>query len=257
MGMNTETLPPLRILIADDEPLARLRLRALLDELGGYEIVAEAANGRQVVEICRSLAPDIVLLDIGMPGINGMEAAEKLAQQTHPPLLIFITAYDEYALEAFENEAVDYVLKPVQKDRLDKALRRAKLLYQIPLPNQTEHQVRTHISTTLHGSLTLIPVSRIYYFHAEQKYTAIRWTQGEALIDEALKKLEQEFAGQFLRIHRGTLVAVSYIEALHKKRDGHCYLSIKDIHENLEVSRRHFGTVKRIMQDYRGQVHKE
>lgn len=262
----------MRILIADDEPLARMRLKALIGEIGGHEVIAEAANGKEALELVKIHAPDVLMLDIGMPGVNGMEAAKALTLLPSSPAVIFTTAYEEYALEAFERQAVDYLLKPIRKQRLEQALIRAQALHR---PPQTEppakrdsnnddwddddndapvvHRktARTHISVHVHNAIRLIPVEKIYFFRAEQKYVTLRWKEGEALMDEALKSLEPEFSGQFLRIHRNALVALVHIAGLEKNKEGQNFITFKEIPDKLEVSRRHLPNVKRILRDMR------
>jgi two-component system response regulator AlgR len=240
----------MKILIADDEPLARMRLRALVNELGGQEILEhEAENGKEAFELSKAYQPDVILLDIGMPGINGMEACKQLNTLPAPPVVIFITAYAEYALEAFEQHAVDYLLKPVRKERLQQALERAALLFSQPVTQITDATARTHISVSMHGELRLIPVDKIYYFRAEQKYVTLRWEEGEALLDDTLKKLEPEFEGQFLRIHRNALVALTQVSGMRKDREGQCHIKFQDIEDELEISRRHLQTVKQVIKD--------
>lgn len=243
----------MKILIVDDEPLARARIRALLHELGEMDIVGEAGNGLQALELVKAARPDLVLMDIGMPMLNGMEVVSHFQKLDCPPTIIFTTAYGEYALEAFDKEAVDYLLKPVRKDRLEKALSRARALYRAPRANVQKNQARTHISAIVQGDLRLIPVEQVYYFRADQKYVSLRWPKGTVLLDVSLKSLEEEFSGQFLRIHRNALVAVVYIHALEKDSEGHYWVSFREIDERLEVSRRHLPAVKRILQDFRGQ----
>ncbi|MEM7017375.1 MAG: LytTR family DNA-binding domain-containing protein [Pseudomonadota bacterium] len=242
----------MRILIADDEPLARLRMRALVEEIGGHEIVGEASNGREVLDMNKAHQPHVVLLDIGMPGINGMEAAERLAEMDPRPIVIFTTAYEEYALEAFEKQAIDYLLKPVRKERLGLALDRASALVQETQSETSDEQTRTHIRATTQGRVRLIPVSEIYYFMAEQKYVTLRWAQGEVLLDETLTSLEKEFSGQFLRIHRNALVALSWINGLEKGDGGRNYIVFEEIDTRLEISRRHLPNVKKIIRDIWG-----
>ncbi len=251
----------MKILIADDEALARGRLKALLNELGNHQVVAEAANGREALEMCRAYQPEVLLLDIGMPGLNGMEAARHLDELARPPVLVFTTAYGEYALEAFEHQAVDYLLKPVRKDRLKQALNRAAAL----LADRRVHEngetgrgeteeantARTHISTTHLNTLRLIPVKQIYYCKAEQKYVTLRWTHGEALTDEPLVSLEKEFAGQFLRIHRNALVALVHVAGLVRSVNGGYLITFQDIPDQLDVSRRHLGNVRKVLKDIR------
>lgn len=243
----------MKILIADDEPLARDRLQALVDELGMGEIVAEAGNGKEVLSAVHAYSPDIVLLDIRMPGMDGMQTAQELASLYPAPTVIFTTAYSEHALEAFEHNAVDYLMKPIRKDRLEQALKRAYSFRQTqsPPPSTSTPAARTHISYPLRGETRLIPVNQIDYFFAQQKYVVVCWARREALITESLKDLEKEFAGQFLRIHRHTLVAMVRIACLFKDSNGHSYLRLKDIEEPLEVSRRHLQTIKKVLKDMR------
>jgi len=243
----------MKIVIADDEPLARIRLQALVEELGLGDVVAEACNGKEVLSAVHAYQPEIILLDIRMPGMDGMRTAEKLGSLHPLPAIIFTTAYDDHAVEAFERQAVDYLLKPIRKDRLEQALKRAHTFVQNQSPTPPPSQVptaRTHIRYFLHGETRLVPVNQIYYFISEQKYVVLRWTEGEVLINEALKDLEQEFAGQFLRIHRGALVAMVQLAAFFKK-NGRSYIRLKDVEEPLEVSRRHLRNVKTIIKDMR------
>lgn len=245
----------MKILIVDDEPLARDRLRALVSEIGIGKIVAEAGNGKDALHVARVHQPEVVLLDIRMPGMDGMQAAEQLALLHPTPIIIFTTAYGEYALEAFERQAVDYLLKPIRKERLEQALKRAYTFIQTqsprPLQTATTPSARTHISYYLRGEVRLIPVKQIYYFFAHQKYVVLRWKEGEVLISETLKDLENEFAGQFLRIHRSTLVALVHVARLSKESNGRSYLHLKNINDPLEVSRRHLQTVKKVLKDMR------
>lgn len=256
----------MKILIADDEPLARMRIRSLIREIGGLEVLdLEAANGKEVIEFSKTCAPDLVLLDIGMPGINGMEAARQLADLATPPIIIFITAYDEYALEAFNRQAIDYLLKPVSKERLQQALQRASLLHQHHTPRTEKPKfqqiqevgARTHISVVVHGETRLIPVDKIYYFRADHKYVTLRWSGGEALMDESLKALEPEFAGQFIRVHRNAIVALVQIAGIKKDLEGQYSLTFKDIPDVLEISRRHLQTIKQTIRDMWGKRSKD
>jgi two-component system response regulator AlgR len=241
----------MNILIVDDEPLARDRLRALVNEVGIGQIIAEAGNGKDALMMTRACEPEVVLLDTRMPAMDGIQVVQQLALLTKPPVVIFTTAYSEYALEAFDNQAIDYLLKPISKDRLELALKRAYAFIQgqQQKPPATP-TARSHISYYKRGELYLLPVNQIYYFLAHQKYIVVYWKDGEALITEALKNLEQEFAGQFLRIHRSMLVAISQITSLTKD-DNRTYLNLKDIAKPLEVSRRHVHKVKQVLRDMR------
>jgi len=242
----------MNILIVDDEPLARDRLRALISELGIEQTVIEAGNGRDAIAIARSYLPEVVLLDIRMPGMDGMQVAQLLSALQPTPAIIFTTAYGDRALEAFEHQAVDYLLKPVHKERLEQALKRAQILKQLNKNTLSDSEAsRSHISVIVRGQLQLIPVNQIYYFSADQKFVMLYGTNGQYLINDTLKDLEKEFAGQFLRIHRSVLVAITKIESLNKDKKGYCYVKLRGLDAMLEVSRRHLPTVRKILKDMR------
>ncbi len=240
----------MRVLIVDDEKLARDRLRELLNEIGGHTIVGEAMNGNEAVERTTELNPDVVLMDIRMPGMDGLEAAMHLMGMENPPSVIFTTAYDQHALHAFEVNAVDYLLKPIRKDRLAGALEKAhKLtLKQLQDINQAQEQpsARTHISVHLRGNIRLVPVQDILYFMADSKYVTVRTPAEEHLIEDSLVNLEKEFGEKaFLRIHRNALVATSYIKGIEKSPAGTWQVSLKGLDKRLDVSRRHAASVRR------------
>jgi two-component system response regulator AlgR len=238
----------MKIALVDDEILARQRLRALLAELGSdYAVVGEASNGLELLRNLTVWAPDVVLLDIRMPVMDGLEAARHLAQLQAPPALIFTTAYDTHALQAFEVHAMDYLLKPVRLERLAAALAKVPQLNRAQLAQlgtQLAQPARTHVCAQLRGNLQLVPLGDVLYFRADQKYTTVRHKGGEVLIDETLKDLEQEFGARFLRIHRNTLVARAHIAGLEKTAAGEMALRMAHSHELLEVSRRHVPEVR-------------
>ncbi len=176
-----------------------------------------------------------------LPGMDGIETARHLAQMDEPPAVIFTTAYGEYAVEAFDASAVGYVVKPVRRERLLDALRRASRLTRpqlASLVSREQHKTRKHISARIRGELRLVPVRDVIYFHADQKYVTVRYHDGELLIDEPIKELEDEFEGAFVRVHRSTLVAVAHIEALAKDEEGHYEIRLKGLEESFPVSRR-------------------
>ncbi len=246
----------MNILIVDDEAPARDRLRQLLEEGGAHAVVGEAANGKRALELAAELKPDVVVLDIRMPGLNGIETAHHLNTFDNPPAVIFATAYDEYAIEAFEASAIGYVLKPVRRRRLDQALELAQRLSTSVLGSVADKAGipgrRSHVCTRSHGEMKLIPISDVHYFVADQKYVNVFHTNGQDLIDDSLKSLEEEFDETFVRIHRGALVAVSSIESLKKTDDGRTQVVLRNggSHdaEALIVSRRHLTNVKRRLQ---------
>jgi len=241
----------MKILVVDDEAPARARLRAMLEEIGGYEVCGEAANGRETLEHCEKHQPDVLLLDIRMPGIDGLEAAQHLLSLQQPPAIIFTTAYNDYALQAFETHAVDYLLKPVRLERLQDALQHARRLTRVQAASVREGDdqscKRQRICANVRGSLQLIPVEEIRYFQADQKYVVVSTGTAQLLIEETLKSLEQEFADQFVRIHRNALVARHYISGLGKDDDGCAQLSLAGVEQTLEVSRRHIADVRKLV----------
>ncbi len=240
----------MRVLIVDDEKLARDRLRELLNEIGGHTIVGEAMNGNEAVERTMELNPDVLLMDIRMPGMDGLEAAMHLMGMENPPSVIFTTAYDQHALNAFEVNAVDYLLKPIRKDRLASALEKAhKLtLKQLRDINEAQDQpsARTHISVHLRGNIRLVPIQDILYFMADSKYVTVRTPAEEHLIEDSLVNLEKEFGEKmFLRIHRNALVATGFIKGIEKSSSGTWQVSLKSLDKKLDVSRRHAASVRR------------
>ena len=212
----------MQILIVDDEAPARQMLRNLIDELaGGWCVVGEAASGAEALREVQKGSVDVVLMDIRMPVMDGLEAARYLAQMELPPAVIFTTAYDQHALEAFEGNAVDYLLKPVRAARLQQALTRAKRLNRAQSQvfadlGADEGQARSHVCAHYRGGMHLIPIEEVLFFRADNKYVAARHRGGELLLEDSLKTLEQEFAGQFLRIHRNALVAKVHVSGLEK-----------------------------------------
>lgn len=229
----------MRVLIVDDEPLARQRLQDLLAGLDDVEVVGEAADGRRAVEEAARLHPELVLLDIAMPVMDGMEAAHHMALQHPRPAVVFCTAYDEHALAAFEAGAIDYLLKPVRAERLAAALDKVRRMAgQAPLTDIPGRRQRTHLCARLRGSMRLIPIEEVYYLQAEEKYVVIHHLHGEDLIEDSLKSLEAEFAERFTRIHRNCLVATDEIIELRRSPDGQARARLRHVNDLLEVSRR-------------------
>jgi two-component system response regulator AlgR len=232
----------MRILIVDDEPLARQRLRDLLARSAAVEVVAEAVDGRDACEQAAALKPDVVMLDIAMPVMDGLEAAGHLASLPHAPAVVFCTAYDEHALAAFEAGALDYLLKPVRAERLDEALARARRLGppELALLDRSlgSARGRSHLCARLRGSMRLIPIEDIRYLQADEKYVVIHHAQGEDLVEDSLKSLEAEFGERFLRIHRNCLVAADELMELRRGADGHTRARLRHVSELLDVSRR-------------------
>lgn len=240
----------MNVLIVDDEPPARDRLRRLLDRLSDHQPCGEAGNGADALRLAASLQPDIVLLDIQMPGLDGLETARRLATLPHPPALIFVTAYSEHALDAFDTHAVAYLLKPVRQERLEQALISASRLNRAQLTSLTaerEETGRTHLRARLGQRLELIPFADVYYFQADQKYVVVRHRHGEALIEETLKTLERELGNRVIRTHRNALAMVAQIAGLEKTTDEGTQLIFQEIPDRLEVSRRHLPAVRKCL----------
>jgi two-component system response regulator AlgR len=238
----------LRVIIVDDEPPARERLRSMLAENGDCEIAGEAENGAEALDLVERLEPDIVLLDVRMPGIDGLEVARHLSLKDQPPAVIFTTAFDEYALEAFDSAAVAYLLKPIRAEKLKAALAKAARLTRPQLQQVAntarETTRRSHIGSRGREGLKLIPVEEIFFFQADQKYTTVKHEHGEDLIEDSLKSLEEEFASTFVRIHRNALVNTKYLERITRDASGQHFVHLRGFPQPLEVSRRMAGDLK-------------
>jgi two-component system response regulator AlgR len=238
----------LRAILVDDEALARARLSSLLADLAEeipVEVVAEASSGEVALARAADTPADVVLLDIQMPGMSGLEAARRIAALPDPPAIVFVTAYDEHALHAFEVRAVDYLLKPVRLARLREALSRLRPLSRDegagPAPR------RDHFSVLEPGRLWRVPVADVLYLRAELRYVTARTREREYLLDESLVKLEEEFGDEFLRIHRNCLVARRHLVGFVRQVDegeGHWLAVLRDWPERLPVSRRQAHVAK-------------
>ena len=244
----------MKVVIADDEPLARERLRLLLAEHAGVEIVAEADNGLSALQACAEFRPDLVLLDIAMPGVDGLEAARHLTAFDPRPAVVFCTAYDEHALSAFDAAAIDYLMKPVRAERLAVALERARTFVagrENHAPAAPNRQPRSHLCARLRGSLRLIPVVDVHYLQAEEKYGVVHHARGEDLIEESLKSLEDEFSGRFVRIHRNCLVARAAIRGFERSggttEEPSWSVVLDGLEARLPVSRRMWPVVKELV----------
>jgi two-component system response regulator AlgR len=241
-----------RILIADDESPARQRLRDLLDEIREafpLAIVDEARTGREALDVVNREKIDIVLLDIRMPDMDGMEAARHLAGMAQPPSIIFTTAFDSYAIKAFEVNAIDYLLKPIRRERLLTALGKTRAAPPISREalDAAANLPRRHLSVHERGKIHLVPMSDVLYLRAELKYVTVRTVEREYLVEESLTKLEEEFAESFVRIHRNCLVARAAVAGFEKnaeESESGWAVVIRGTGEKLPVSRRQQQVVK-------------
>ena len=235
----------LKLVIADDEPLARERLRTLLSGDMGVEVVAEAGDGSEVLDACAMHQPHAVLLDIAMPGMNGLEVARRLADSNPATAVVFCTAYDGHALSAFEAAAIDYLVKPVRPERLAVALERVRTFL---AGRPAVAPRRTQLCARLRGSLRVIPLEEVRYLQAEEKYVVVHHARGQDLIEESLKSLEEEFGDLFVRIHRNCLVARRELAELKRTPDGHVHALLRSGGTPLEVSRRCVPQLRQALQ---------
>jgi two-component system, LytTR family, response regulator AlgR len=242
------------VVILDDEAPARERLTRLVDQLIGYRAIAAFSDGLDAIAQIEALKPDLALLDISMPGISGIEVAKHLSGFNNAPAIIFCTAYDQYAIEAFEAGAVGYLMKPVRLEKLDQALASASRLSKLQLaqlPEQPSSENSEPSEETLkvksQRGIELIPLSEVLCFIADGKYVTARHLKGESLLEESLSQLEQQFSDTFVRCHRAALVRISSIQKLGKSADGSAFLTLSDDGENIPVSRRHAAQIREIL----------
>jgi len=243
---------PLTLLLVDDEPPARARLRALLSDIADelpHRIVGEAGDGLAALELLAQTQADIALIDIRMPRMDGLELAQQLAGLPHPPAIVFVTAYDEFALKAFELAAVDYLLKPVRAPRLLEALKKARRLASADFSVITPAG-RTRLRVVERGQVLLLPIDDILYLRAEQKYVTAATVERDYLLEESLAHLENEFPRRFVRIHRNCLVAVKAVSGVVRETvpgeggEVHWALTLKGVAAHLIVSRRQWPQAK-------------
>ena len=252
------TEAPLRIVLVDDEAPARRRLRELLDDCTAalpVLVVGEAGSGREALHLLGTTPADLVLTDIHMPDMDGIELARHLLKLPLPPVLIFTTAYHEHAIAAFEVHAIDYLVKPVRVQRLLSALQkvpRLKPLSDTKL-NRLPSAARRFLSVTERSRVVLVPIDEIVYLKAELKYITIRTADREFLLEESLTRLEEEFGPRFVRVHRNCLVARDAIRGFERRvsadGDAHWEVMLRGVTEDLPVSRRQQFIVREIGRD--------
>ena len=241
------------ILIVDDEALARQRLLRMVEKIDGFCVVAEADNAEDALAAITRNDPDIVLLDIRMPGRDGLNLAQDIAELEDAPAVIFCTAFDQYALDAFGTNAVGYLLKPVKAEQLLQVLEKAQKLNKIQRvaaqkDNKPKSETqRTHITAKTRRGVELIPLDDVRYFLADHKYVTVYHRAGEHLLDETLKELEEEFGARFVRVHRNSLVSVKHIEALERNAQGQYQVRLADTELRPVISRRHVSDLKELL----------
>ncbi len=238
---------PLRVLIVDDETPARRRLRELLDDCASVlplAVIGEAQQGCEALDLLQSAPADLVLTDIHMPDMDGVELARHLLKLSHPPVVIFTTAFHEHAVQAFEVNAVDYLMKPIRMQRLLSALQKVPRLRPVTAEKlaQLPTSARRFLSVTERTRVVLVPLEDIVYLKAELKYITIRTAQREYLLEESLTKLETEFGSRFVRVHRNCLAARDHIRGFERRvnddGDAHWEVLLAGVTETLPVSRR-------------------
>lgn len=238
------------IMIVDDEPLARGRLRRMIEQLPGYSVAAAAADGATALAQAREYQPPVVLLDIHMPGMDGLQMATQLAELAVPPAVIFTTAYMEHALSAHKLAVAGYLLKPVKRDELAAALaqaRRPSRAHMAALAGADADVAQRYVNARTHDGQARVPLEDVIYFHADQKYTTVYHMQGELLIEDALSTLEQRFGDAFVRVHRKALVAHRYIMALESAEHGQMQVRLRHCDHVLAVSRRRLAEVRQCL----------
>lgn len=243
----------MHVLIVDDEPLARKRLTKMVEAIDGCILVGEAENGQKAIEQVNACDPDIVLMDVRMPHTDGLEAAKIISELSDPPAVIFCTAYDEYALQAFDTLACGYLLKPVKQEQLESAIEKAGKVTKVQKNSiqveegESKLEERQHISAKTRRGIELIAVDSVYCFVADHKYVTVMHRDGETLIDDTLKELESEFSNLLVRIHRNSLVAIKQIEAMERSSSGQFELRLRGSEFRPIVSRRHVAGIRELL----------
>lgn len=233
----------LRILIVDDEAPARDRLGRMLAEMPSFDVVGEAGSGQQALQAIEELAPDILLLDISMPGMDGMTLAQTLQKGGLQPAVIFCTAYQNQALEAFEAEAVDYLVKPVRLERLAQALEKARRF----IGDRKDEAPNAFLKSTVGGKVLLTPVQRVICLLAEDKYTTVVHEKGRTVIDDSLTELESRYGDEFFRIHRNALISTRHLRGLERGDNGCVVAVLSGTDDRPEVSRRNVAALRKLL----------
>lgn len=243
----------MRVLIVDDEPLARDRLRRMLSAIDNCQVVGDAGSGEQAMAVAKEVVPDLVFMDVRMPGMDGLAAAQQLAKIEPPPAVIFCTAYDDYAVEAFSTQAIGYLLKPVKQADLENAISRTRRINKAQLHELQDPQVlkngkASHLASKSRRGIDLVAVNDIRLFQADDKYVRAHHSQGESLLDETLKYLEDEYDGRFVRIHRNALVSIPHIEGLERNINGQYFVRLQGLDFRPQVSRRHVAPLRKLLE---------
>lgn len=241
----------MEILIVDDELLARQRLVRMIEKFDDHIVIGEADNADSALAAIDTFDPDVILLDVRMPGKDGLTLAHEISALDYPPAIIFCTAFDQYALDAFGTSAIGYLLKPIKNEQLLEALNKAQKLNKVQLAAakmpSPETSARSHISAKTRRGIELIPLEDVRYFVADHKYVTVYHRNGEHLLDETLKELESEFGSRFIRIHRNALISARHIEAIERAPEGQYQVRLADTVHRPIISRRHVSDVKELL----------
>lgn len=241
----------MRVLIVDDEPLARDRLLRFVQDIDYIDGISVAASGTEALQRLENDEFDVVLLDIRMPGENGLIVAGRIAEMKQPPAVIFCTAYDEHALDAFRVNAQSYLLKPIQRQALNEALTQCRKLNRAQVQALSSSEVTSIPSITVQTGREKerLPLSEVFFFRAEQKYVSLFGERGERIVDESLKAMEERFPDLLVRAHRNCLVYKPRISKLFRDTEGSYWISLNGTDESIAVSRRHVRQVKELFAD--------
>ena len=243
----------MKILIAEHLSSDRVHLTQLIQQQPHCSVLTPCAkSGEETLKLVEQLKPDILFLNIKMPDLDGLQVAAQLCEKNDAPAIIFCVAHEAYPIQAFENNAINYLPKPVDSEHLKKALKHAKpvspsQLLALARSSNLINTPRTHLSARTHKGIELTPIEQVVYFLADNKYVTLRHTQGETLLDESLKSLEKEFGQRFMRIHRNALVSCAHIKRLQRTPSGRYELHLHNVSEPLSVSRRHVALVRKRM----------
>lgn len=235
----------MRVLIVDDEPLARSRLSRLLAQIPGYQLVGEAEHGVQAMALCAQLTPDLVFLDIEMPGMDGLNVAAQLIRNQPPPAVIFVTAHPQHALAAYQVAPADYLLKPVGLEQLQQCLHRLGVSTRVHLEKQKVSAPRLSFRVGLEQRSILL--SELFYLQADEKYVRLVYQGGEALTETSLKQLQEKYPQQLVRIHRNTLVLAERVCGISRSADGQHLVQLRDCPDQPEISRRELAQVRQML----------
>ncbi len=236
----------IQTLIIDDEPPARSRMKRMLESVPDCEVVGEAGSGRVALELIPELRPDLLMLDISMPGMDGLALARTLQTMENPPLIVFCTAWTDQALDAFDCDAIDYLVKPVRQDRLQAAIDKASRVLSVPA---TDESAGLFLRSTVGTRTILIPLADVICLVAEDKYTTVFYVEGKTVINDSLVELENKFPELLLRIHRNALVAPGAVRGLERVSNGSTFLMLEGTEFKPEVSRRKLAIVRKYIRD--------